>query len=55
MKLQTKPETFETFDKYHHLRRKSDLKAQTEKTKFFLRKEQFLGHVVGKDEMQSVK
>ena len=34
--------------------RKTGLKAQPEKTKFFLRKVQFLGHVVGKDGIQPV-
>ena len=35
--------------------RKAGLKAQPEKTKFFLCKVQFLGHVVGKDGIQLVK
>ena len=35
--------------------RKAGLKAQPEKTKFFLSKVQFLGHVVGKDKIQPVK
>ena len=48
-------EMFEIIDKYHELLRKSGLKAQPEKTKFFLRKIQFLGHVVGKDGIQPVK
>ena len=38
-----------------HLLHKSGLKAQPEKTKFFLRKVQFLGHVVDKDGIQPVK
>ena len=35
--------------------RKAGLKAQPEKTKFFLRKVQFLGHVVGKDGIEPLK
>ena len=35
--------------------RKAGLKAQPEKTKIFLRKVQFLGHVVGKEGNQPVK
>ena len=48
-------EMFELIDKYHELLRKAGLKAQPEKTKFFLRKVQFLGHIVGKDGIQPVK
>ena len=55
MQSQTETEMFEIINMYHHLLRKSGLKAQPEKTKFFLRKVQFLGHVVGKDEIQPVK
>ena len=55
MQAQDKTEMFEIIDKYHELLRKSGLKAQPEKTKFFLRKVQFLGHVVGKDGIQPVK
>ena len=46
---------FEIIDKFHHLLRKSGLKAQSEKAKFFLRKLQFFGHVVGMDGKQPVK
>ena len=52
---QYETQLFEIIDKYHELLRKSRLKAQSEKTKFFLRKVQFLGHVEGKDGMQPVK
>ena len=52
---QDETEMFEIIDKYHELLRKSGLKAQPEKTKFFLGKVQFLGHVVGKDGIQPVK
>ena len=55
MQAQDETEMFEIIVKYHELLRKSGLKAQTEKTKFFLRKVQFLGHVVGKDGIQPVK
>ena len=55
MQAQDKIEMFEIIDKYHELLRISGLKAQPEKTKFFLRKVQFLGHVVGKDGIQPVK
>ena len=55
MQAQDETEMFEIIDKYHELFRKSGLKAQPEKTKFFLRKVQFLGHVVGKDRIQPVK
>ena len=55
MQAQDETEIFEIIDKYHELLRKSGLKAQTEKTKFFLRKVQFLGHVVRKDGIQPVK
>ena len=55
MQAQDETEMFEIIDKYHELLRKSGLKAQPEKTKFFLRKVQFLGHVVGKDGIQPVK
>ena len=53
--VQHETEMFEIIDKYRELLRKSGLKAQSEKTKFFLRKVQFLGHVVGKDGIQPVK
>ena len=52
---QTETEMFEIINEYHHLLRESGLKAQPEKTKFFLRKVQFFGHVVGKDGFQPVK
>ena len=55
MQAQDKIEMFEIIDKYHELLRISGLKAQPEKTKFFLRKVKFLGHVVGKDGIQPVK
>ena len=55
MQVQDETEMFEIIDKYHELLRKSGLKAQTEKTKFFRRKVQFLGHVVGKNGIQPVK
>ena len=55
MQAQDETEMFEIIDKYRELLRKSGLKAQPEKTKFFRRKVQFLGHVVGKDWIQSVK
>ena len=55
MQSQTINEMFEIIDKYHELLRKAGLKAQPEKTKFFLRKVQFLGHIVGKDGIQPVK
>ena len=55
MQAQDETERFEIIDKYHELLRKSGLKSQPEKTKFFLRKVQFLGHVVGKDGIQPVK
>ena len=55
MQAQDKTETFEIIDKYHELLRKSGLTTQPEKTKFFLRKVMFLGHVVGKDGIQPVK
>ena len=55
MQAQTQNEMFRIIVHYHHLLRKSALKAQPEKTKFFLRKVQFLGHVVGKDGIQPVK
>ena len=54
MQSQTETEIFEIFDKYHHLLRKSGLKAQPEKTHFFPRKVQFLGQVAGEDEIQPV-
>ena len=54
VQAQTETEKFEIIDKYHHLLRKSGLKAQPEKTKLFLRKVPFLGHVVGKDGIQPV-
>ena len=47
MQLQDQTEIFEIIDKYYEFLRKSGLKAQPEKTKFFVRKVQFLGHVVG--------
>ena len=55
MQAQTAEEMYSIIKKYHLLLRKAGLKAQPEKTKFFLRKVQFLGHVVGKDGIQPVK
>ena len=55
MQAQTQSKMFKILIHYHHLLRKSGLKAQPEKTKFFLQKVQFLGHVVGKDRIQPVK
>ena len=55
MQAQTADEMYSIIKKYHLLLRKAGLKAQPEKTKFFLRKVQFLGHVVGKDGIQPVK
>ena len=54
-KLKTAEEMYSITQKYHLLLRKAGLKTQPEKTKFFLRKVQFLGHVVGKDGIQPVK
>ena len=55
MQAQTAEEMYSIIQKYHLLLRKAGLKAQPEKTKFFSRKVQFLGHVVGKDGIQPVK
>ena len=55
MQAQTAEEMYSIIKKDHLLLRKAGLKAQPEKTKFFLRKVQFLGHVVGKDGIQPVK
>ena len=55
MQAQDESEMFEITGMYHELLRESGLKAQPEKTKVFLRKVQFLGHVVSKDGIQPVK
>ena len=55
MQAQTAEEMYSIVKTYHLLLRKAGLKALPEKTKFFLRKVQFLGHVVGKDGIQPVK
>ena len=55
MKAQTAEEMYSIIKKYRLLLRKIGLKAQPEKTKFFLRKVQFLGHVIGKYGIQPVK
>ena len=55
MQAQTENEMFEIIENYHFLLRKAGLKAQPEKTKFFLRKVQFLGHIVCKEGIQPVK
>ena len=55
MQAQTENEMFEIIENYHLLLRKAGLKAQPEKTKFFLRKVQFLGQIVGKEGIQPVK
>ena len=55
MQAQTAEEMYSIIKQYHLLIRKAGLKAQPEKTKFFLRKIQFLGHVVGKDGIQPVE
>ena len=55
MRAQTTEEMYAIIKKYHLLLSKAGLKAQPEKTKFFLRKLNFLGHVVGKDGIQPVK
>ena len=54
MQAPTQSEMFKIIIHYHHLLHKSGLKAKPEKTKFFLRKVQFLGHVVDKDGIQPV-
>ena len=55
MQAQRAEEMYSIIKKYHLLLRKAGLKAHPEQTKFFLRKVQLLGHVVGKDGVQPVK
>ena len=55
MQAKTVEEMFDIINTCHELLRKSGLKAQPGKTKFFLRRVQFLGHVVSKDGIQPVK
>ena len=54
MQAETKPEMMDIIQEYHRLLRASGLKAAPEKTNFFLRKVQFLGHVVSQDGIQPV-
>ena len=55
MQAQTAEKMYSITKKYHLLLSKAGLKAQPEETKFFLRKIQFIGHVVGKDGIQPAK
>ena len=55
MQAQRAEEMYSIIKKYHLLLRKAGLKAQPEPTKFFLRKVQLLGHVVGTDGIQPIK
>ncbi len=46
LQAENKTKMMDVIKEYHALLRKSNLKASPEKTKFFLRKVQFLGHMV---------
>ena len=52
MQADTKSEMFDVILEYHRLLRSAGLKAAPDKTKFFLRKVQFLGHVVSENGIQ---
>ena len=51
---QTKSEMFNIIHEYHQLLRKGGLRAAPDKRHFFLRKVNFLGHVISQDGMQPV-
>ena len=55
MRAQNVEEMFDIIATYHDILRKSGLKAQPEKTKNFLRRVQFLGHVISKNGIQPIK
>ena len=50
----TRPEMFTIIHEYHQLLRKGGLKADPDKTHFFLRKVKFLGHVISEQGIQPV-
>ena len=54
MQADTKPKMMDIIQESHRLLRASGLKAAPEKTKFFLRKVQFLGHVFSQEDIQPV-
>ena len=54
MQSQTKHEMFTIIDEYHTLLRKAGLKATPDKTFFFLKKVNFLGHVISPDGIQPI-
>ena len=55
IQAQTVEAKFDIIVTYHDLLRKSGLKAQPEKNIYFLRRVQFVGHVIGKDGIKPVK
>ena len=46
LQAETKTEMFQNIKEYHYLLKKAGLKAAPDKTKFFLRKVKFLGHMI---------
>ena len=52
MQAQTKQKMFTVIHEYHQLLRKAGLEAAPEKTNFFIRKVQFLGHVISEKGIQ---
>ena len=54
MQSQNKGEMFSIIDEYHNLLRKAGLKAAPEKTFFFLKKVNFLGHVISSEGIQPI-
>lgn len=54
MQASSKSEMFDVILEYHRLLRSAGLKAAPDKTKFFLKKVQFLGHVVSEKGIQPV-
>ena len=54
LQLQVKGEMFTIIHEYHQLLRKGGVKSAPDKTIFFLRKVNFLGHVISQDGIQPV-
>ena len=54
MQSQNKGEMFSIIHDYHNLLRKAGLKADSEKTFFFLEKLNFLGHVISSEGIQPI-
>ena len=54
LQAKDKQEMFTVIREYHALLRKANLKAAPDKTKFFLRKVKFLGHVISKGTLSPI-